>query len=170
MVLLFKILTLAFLLPLTTAYPAAAPHPFYVAVTEINQNAAAKTLEVSCRFFADDFEHTLQAASKTPLDILSGKDKAALDRVIPAYIGRHLQLSADSRPVKLTYLGYEVEKEAVFCYFEVQNLPTVKQLTIVNTLLHDFKPEQINILHVTVGGRRQSTRLNYPASRASFQF
>ena len=42
--------------------PKAAVHPFYVSVTEINQNAAEKSLEISCKFFADDFEQTLEKA------------------------------------------------------------------------------------------------------------
>ena len=30
-------------------------HPIYVSVTEIEHNAAEKTLEISCRIFTDDF-------------------------------------------------------------------------------------------------------------------
>ena len=50
------------------------------------------------------------------------------------------------------------------------NLPSVKSLDVLNTLLHDFKPEQINIMHVTIGGKRQSTKLDYPQSKAGFRF
>lgn len=148
----------------------APPHPFYVAVTEINQNPTEKTLEVSCKFFADDFEETLEKAYNKHLDIMAAKDRAAFDQFIPDYINKHLQLMVDGKPVKLSYVGYETEKEAVYAYFEVQNLVSVKQLDAVNTLLHDFKTEQINIMHVTAGGKRQSTKLDYPASKASFRF
>ncbi len=150
--------------------PASLPHPFYVAVTEVTQNAAEKSLEVSCKFFADDFEETLQKAYKTPLDITAAKDKGNFDRFIPDYISRHLSLFADGKPVKLSYIGFEKDKESVYCYFEVLNTPSVKQVQATNTLLHDFKNEQINIMHVTVNGKRQSTKLDYPASKAAFQF
>ena len=169
-----QILSFALLLPfgrLSNPEKApAAPHPFYVAVTEINQNPAEKTLEVSCKFFADDLEETLEKAYHTHLDIVAAKDRAAFDRFIPDYINKHLQLVADGKPVKLSYVGYETEKESAYAYFEVQNLSSVKQLDAVNTLLHDFKTEQINIMHVTAGGKRQSTKLDYPASKASFRF
>ena len=149
---------------------ASTPHPFYISVTEINQNTAEKMLEVSCKFFADDFEQTLEKAYNTHLDISSPKDKGSFDKFVPDYINKHLQLLADGKPVKLSYVGYEKEKESAYAYFEVQNLTSVKQLDAVNTLLHDFNTEQINIMHVTVGGKRQSTKLDYPSSKASFRF
>lgn len=148
----------------------AVPHPFYVSVTEINQNAKEGSLEISCKFFADDFEQTLDADYHAQADINATKDKATFDKLIPDYINKHLQLVADGKPVKLNYVGYETEKESAYCYFEVQGLSSVKQLDAMNSLLHDFKKEQINIMHVIVGGKRQSTKLDYPDTKASFRF
>lgn len=169
-----QIFLFAFLLPFQAvkSSPAAVSgfHPFYVSVTEINQNTAAKSLEISCKFFADDFEETLEKAYKTHLDISTGKDKAAFDQFIPDYINRHLLLLVDGKPAKLNYVGYEKEKESAYCYFEVPNVSSAKQLDATNSLLYDFKNEQINIMHVTVNGKRQSTKLDYPASKASFRF
>ena len=148
----------------------ANPHPFYVSVTEINQNATEKSLEISVKFFADDFEHTLEKAYNTKLDITTDKDKASFDKLIPDYIAKHFALAVDGKPVKASFVGFEKDKESVYCYFEIANLLSLKQLDAINSLLHDFKKEQINIMHVTVGGRRQSTKLDYPDTRASFRF
>jgi hypothetical protein len=145
-------------------------HPFYVSVTEINQNAAEKTLEISCKFFTDDFEHTLEKIYKSNLDFTADKDKASFDKYIPDYIGKHFVLSLDGKPVKLNYIGYEKEKESVYCYFEVTNTPAVNRMEISNNFLYELTQEQINIMHVTVNGKRQSTKLNYPAVKAMFQF
>lgn len=147
-----------------------SPHPFYISVTEINQNAAAKSLELSCKFFADDLEQTLEKANNARLDISSAKDKALFDKYIPDYVNKHLQLVVDGKPVNLTYVGYEKEKESAYCYFEIANLASPKQIDAVNSLLHDFRTEQINIMHVTLSGKRQSTKLDYPETRASFRF
>lgn len=168
----FHLLSLSFFLLLNTAGDSTkkAPHPFFIAVTEINQNAAAKSLEISCKFFADDLEQTLEKAYGTHLDISDAKDKASFDKFIPDYINKHLQLTADGKPLRLNFVGYEKEKESAFCYFEVLNIPLLKQLDATNSLLHDFTKEQINIMHVTVGGKRQSTKLDYPARDASFRF
>lgn len=147
-----------------------APHPFYVSVTEINQNAAEKSLEISCKFFMDDFEHVLEKSNKVQLDITTDKDKASFDKFIPLYVNKHFSLMGDGKPLKLNYVGYEKEKESVYCYFEVTGLPAVKQLHVTNNLLYDLTPEQINIMHVTVGGKRQSSKLNHPEVKAVFQF
>ncbi|HUC82869.1 MAG TPA: DUF6702 family protein [Flavisolibacter sp.] len=146
------------------------PHPFYVSVTEINHNAAEKSLEISCKFFLDDFEHVLEKTNKVQLDILSDKEKAAFDKYIPLYISNHLSFVIDGKPVKLNYLGYEREKESVYCYFEVTNVSLVKQLNITSNLLYDLTPEQINIMHVTVGGKRQSARLAHPETNTVVKF
>src|SRR5215218_781090 len=98
MAILLHILFSSLLLPFGPAKSGlpvtAKPHPFFISVTEIQQNTAEKTLEISCKFFADDFEETLEKIYKTHLDIASGKDKGAFDQFIPDYISRHLQLTA----------------------------------------------------------------------------
>ena len=148
----------------------ATPHPFYVAVTEINHNATEKTFEISCKFFADDFEQVLERTYKTQLDISAAKDKAVFDKYIPDYVNRHLSISVDGKPVSLHYVGFEKEKESAYAYFEITNVASVKNVTAVNSLLHDFIEQQINIMHVTIGGKRQSTKLDYPNAKAAFQF
>src|SRR4051812_25875749 len=74
-------------------------HPFYIAVTEINYNAKDKDLEISCKMFAEDLEQILEKNNKATLDITSDKDKARFDRYIPDYIGKHLDLIVDGKPV-----------------------------------------------------------------------
>jgi hypothetical protein len=145
-------------------------HPFYISVTEINQNAQDKTLEISCKLFADDFEETLKKNYKTVLDLTSEKDKAALDKFIPDYVNKHLSLVVDGKPVKLSYVGFEKEKESAYCYFQVENVLLVKKMEVSNSILHDYSDGQINIVHVVVNGKRQSTKLDYPAKQASFSF
>ena len=147
-----------------------AYHPFYVSVTEINHNAKEKTLEISCKFFADDFENVLEKAFKAQLDVTAEKDKAAFDNYIPAYINKHFNLVLDGKAAKLTYVGFEKEKESVYCYFEVPNAAAVKRIDIANNLLYDLTSEQINIMHMTIGGKRQSGKLSHPDVKAAYQF
>lgn len=147
-----------------------AAHPFYVSVTEVTHNAAEKSLEISCKFFADDFEHVLEKAYKHALDITTEKDKALFDKLVPDYINKHFSLTVDGKSVKLNYVGYEKEKESVYCYFEVSNLAAVKRFDVTNNLLYDLTTEQINIMHISVNGKRQSAKLNHPDTKAQFQF
>lgn len=150
--------------------PEKSVHPLYIAVTEINLNSSDKTLEVSCKLFADDLEQVLEKNNHIQLDIASGKDKATLDKCIPAYVKNHLAIAVDNKPVMLSYIGFEKEKESAYCYFQAENVSSVKKIDISNSLLYDYTTRQINIIHVTVNGKRQSTKLDCPDKEAGFNF
>ena len=151
-------------------------HPFHVSVVEINHNAADKTLEISCKIFTDDFEKVLaqnypqDAAHKVKVDLINPPNKAAMDTLVKKYIYSHLSLSADGKPVKLSYIGFEREAEAVYGYVQVDNISSVKKIDITNKLMYDLFADQINLMHVIVGGNRKSTKLDYPETQASFSF
>jgi hypothetical protein len=145
-------------------------HPYYVSVVEINHNATDKTLEISCKIFTNDFEETLEKNYKTRVDLVNPADKAAMDKLVSDYIKKHLSLQVDSKQVNFSYVGFEKEDEAIYSYFQIDNVASLKKLNVVNSILHDFSDQQINIVHCIVGGKRQSTKLDYPKTDASFQF
>ena len=145
-------------------------HPFFISVTEVNHNSSDKTLEISCKIFIDDFEKVLTQKFKSVVSISSPKNKATLDQQISQYVTEHLSFKTDGKAVKFSYIGFEIEEDAVFCYFEVANVSSLKKLDVANTLLHDLNSNQINILHITVGGDRKSHKLDFPKSDASFSF
>jgi len=145
-------------------------HPFHISVTEINHNAADKTLEVTCKIFTDDFEGVLAKNYKTKVDLINPPEKALMDTLVKKYIFSHLSVKANGKLVKFTYLGYEHDKEAVFAYLEVENVPAVSVFTVNNKLMYDFFEDQVNIMHLYVGGNRKSTKLSYPESEVSVNF
>ncbi|MGZ5287072.1 MAG: DUF6702 family protein [Flavisolibacter sp.] len=150
--------------------PVSESHPFYLSVTEINHNAANKSLEISCKMFADDIESILEKNYRTTLDITTEKDKPQFDRLIPDYFNKHLSLTVDGRPVKFSFVGFENDKESVYAYFEVVQVNAIKKMDVNNSILCDFNNEQINIVHVTVNGNRKSNKQVCPASLSSFSF
>lgn len=169
---LFKWLSGPFLglfvtLPLLSA---SEVHPLYISVTEINHNARDKILEVSCKVFTNDFETVLEKMAGAKVDLSAPKEKAVSDKLIAGYVERHLRLKVDGKPVQLHFVGSENEEDGTWSYFQVNDIPAVKRIDAVNDLLYDGFPQQINIMHVTVGGQRQSTRLDCPAANASFQY
>lgn len=145
-------------------------HPFYISVTEINHNATDKNLEISCKIFTDDFETALSKSSGVKPDLFNPKDKLAADKQITAYIKKHLVIKLDNKPVILEFVGFERENEAVWCYFQVPNTSPPKKVEINNDLLYDAFDQQINLMHISVGGNRKSTKLNHPDTSATFQF
>ena len=145
-------------------------HPFYVSVTQIEENTKEKILEITCKIFIDDFEKDLRKNFNTHVDLLNQADKLLMEKLINDYIKAHLQISVDGKPCLLQYIGYEKDEEAVNCYFQVSDIIVNKTVAITNNILFDYRPEQVNIVHVTVRATRKSTQLVNPDSKASFDF
>ena len=149
---------------------AGSAHPVHISTTEINHNAADKTLEISCRVFIDDFETCLSKIYHTKIDLSAANMKVAMDTLVKKYLSSHLQLKADDKTVVMQYLGFEKESEAVYAYFQVDKVAAVKKVEVINSILYDLYDDQISIIHVIIGGNRKSTRLNYPDKQAVISF
>jgi hypothetical protein len=145
-------------------------HPVFMSVTEIEHNAKAKTLEISCKLYTDDFEKTLRANYKTKIDLIDEKVHAQMEKYVNDYLKKRLQINADGNQTKLKYIGFEKIDEAVYVYYEAQNIATVKKIDVKNSILYDYKATQISLIHATVNGKRQSTKLINPEVNASISF
>lgn len=145
-------------------------HPFYVSVTEINHNPKTKTLEISTKIFFDDLETDIERESKVSFDIIKPSDKAKTNELIASYLKKHLQISVNHKTLPINYMGYEIQEDAIWCYLEIPKVKAVQQITVINNVLYNLHKEQINMLNVTVNGKRQSTKLDAPNGRVSFKF
>lgn len=162
---LFKWLTVAVL-----CTGSARPHPLYISVTEINHNTKDKILEISCKVFTNDLETVLERMAGTRVDLSSAASKTATDKLIDAYVEKHLRIRVDGKPVTLHFVGSEKEMDGTWSYFQVNGVQAVKRIDVADDLLYESFEQQINIVHVTVGSERKSTRLNRPEANATFEF
>ena len=145
-------------------------HPFYVSVTEINHNAKNKTIEISSKIFFDDLEQQIENESHVQIDIIKPKDKKKVDLLIANYVKRHLQIKVDGKVLAMNYVGYEIQEDAAWCYFEIPKVNKVKEIEINDNILFQLHKEQINMLNVVVDGKRQSTKLDAPEGKVVFKF
>ncbi len=150
--------------------PLFAAHPFYISVTEMSLNAKTKSLEISCKMFAEDIEEVLKQNYKTSVDLGNDKLQAQNNKLINDYLLKHFSINIDAKPAVLKFVGFEKENESIYCYFEVMNVPAIKKLVVNDSILQDYKQEQINIIHAIINGNRKSTKLNFPENQASFSF
>ena len=155
---------------LNLVYGSSVLHPIYVSVTEIEHNSKDKTLEVSCKIFTDDFEKTLRKAYNIHVDLLDPKEKEAMNKLVNDYVQRHLQISLEGKTVVMHFLGYEKMEEGIYSYYQVDNVNAVKNISITNNILYEYKTEQMGLIHVTVNGNRKSSKLNNPDEKISFEF
>lgn len=167
-----------FLLYFTLLFPGNNPrtsianssHPFFVSVTQIEENTNDHILEVSCKIFTDDFEKTLRMHYNRHVDLLHPQDKKAMNDLVNDYIKTHLKIVVDGKAAALEFVGYEQNEEGVECYFQVNNVLVKKSVSVFNDLLFEYKPEQTNIVHVTVRHKRKSRQLVNPENTINFTF
>jgi len=145
-------------------------HPFYVSVTEIKHNPQTKNVELSIRVFFDDFEKSLSHQYKSKVNILKPTDRKQVDALIADYVSRHLKVTADGKLLVFKYLGYEIEEDAAWCYLESPKVENIKVLRVQNDILYAEHPTQSNMIHVVVNGKRKSTKLDNPNSKAELTF
>jgi len=145
-------------------------HPLHLSVTEINHNSSDKTLEISCKLFTDDFEKVLAQNYKTKVDLINPVDRPAMEKLVNDFIQKHLAIKADGKSVQLSYLGYERDNDATYSYFQADNIGSAKKLEIINNILHELFTDQINMMHIVVGGKRKSIKLDFPEKEAVISF
>ena len=145
-------------------------HPIFVTVTEIEHNAIEKTLEISCKIFVDDFEKSLRKKHNTKIDLQDAKLKAEMSQLVNNYLQKHLSISTDGKKASLQFLGFELQEEAVICYFEAKNIEKLGKIELINNILYEENAQQMGIIHVLVNGVRKSSRLNNPDEKATFSF
>ena len=150
--------------------PEMPLHPFYVSVTEMNYNKSQASLELSCKLFTDDFEDALKNEYKTRVDLQQSKDRKQVETYVAEYIQKHLQIKVNGRSVAMSFVGYEIESESAWCYFEVKQVPAVKSIDIINDVLYESHDAQISIIHILVDGHRKSGKLVNPEKQVTFQF
>ncbi|RTL55050.1 MAG: hypothetical protein EKK39_03065 [Sphingobacteriales bacterium] len=147
-----------------------AMHPFYVSVIDLHHNAKEKMVEVSIRIFTDDLEQVLKKHFNKNVDLTLPANKAEVDNMIQQYISQKMNVTINNARVHLKYIGYEIQKESVWSYFEIDNIPSIKKMDITSTLLYDYQPTQVNIFHVNCNGEDKSYKLDNPQNAVSFIF
>lgn len=143
-------------------------HPYHVGSVEFNYNSNSKTFEISGRFFIDDLENALNKKYGTSFHFQDQKFKKELDESLKKYTSEYLKLKSDNQFVKLNYLGFEEDSEAVNIYLESDVIKPPKKVETAVSMLYNLYDDQMNIVHIIVSGKRKSTKLNYP-DRYSYQ-
>jgi len=152
---------------LNSALPSkdANRHPLHLSSTELNYNAKTTTVEISCRIFTDDFEDLLGKKYKIKPDLSSAAKHKEMDLLINKYMAERFKLAANGKSLRVNYLGFENDKEAVIIYLESDKVKALKKLETTSTVLYDLFNDQINIFHVTFNGNRKSSKLTYPENK-----
>ena len=139
----------------------AGSHPFYVSTTEIEYIPKSKEVGIAFKTFPDDMEETIRIFAGKKID-LSSKNKSENNQLISNYLRQHLQIEINQSRKELNFLGYEIEKEAIWVYFNIQKVNSIKEMKIISDVMYEYKPEQTNIIHLNLKGNTISHKLTSP--------
>ncbi|MCH7398814.1 hypothetical protein MM236_12490 [Belliella sp. DSM 107340] len=131
-------------------------HPFYISLTDIRYNDASNTIEVAQKIFWDDLERGLGETFGTKVDFLNPNDPEKLKKMVEKYVIQHNEIVINEKNIKLTFLGYEIEEEAVWIYLEGESSGIPKTVNIRNTILIDQFNDQQNIVNFYIGKKPKS--------------
>jgi hypothetical protein len=145
-------------------------HPFFVSVIDINHNEKEATIEISVRCFTNDLEKMIAAETKTTIDLSQPSQKNKGDALLKAYLTKRLNLAVNGNKSSLEYLGFEIQNESTWTYFEIKNIKQLSQLNVLCEVLFGVNDQQINIFHVNAKGVRKSYELIYPKNTTQFNF
>jgi hypothetical protein len=126
----------------------AKTHPFFLSLTEIKYNPGSKKMEVAQKIFWDDLETALGKHFNEKIDFLNPKDQSKLENQIRGYLLSHNEVMVNGKPLTLDFLGYEVDEDAAWFYFESSETETPKTVEVKNTILLDDFNGQQNIVHI----------------------
>lgn len=145
-------------------------HPLHLSVCDISLNRDTQSLEISHRLFADDLENVLRPTLGEKTDIINPADPEKLSKAIGDYVLQHFRLSMDNQQLNPRYLGYELDEDVVWVYFEVPNVHHLEQISVRNTLFFDIFEDQLNLINVKKDGKIQSMKLEPDQKEGKLRF
>jgi hypothetical protein len=145
-------------------------HPFYLSVTELKYDSKTKSLQGSVKLFTNDFEEALKKIYNHPVDLINGKDKDAIGKLLTDYLQKHLIIKVAGNEQTFSFIGYEIEEEVIWMHVEYKNCPAPKKLVVLNTLLYDFIKTQTNIVNCDYNSSKKSFKVTCPEKAIRFDF
>ena len=144
----------ALLLLLLTPLLALA-HAYHASIAELRYNPAKRQVEISIKVFIDDLEKALSQDQLTAVHL----DEPRAQALAAAYLQRSLRVGTKpGEALPLQFVGMQAEQDAYWLHARV-SLPAGRPLTglrLRHTLLLDLFPDQMNIVNLEAGGKKQS--------------
>jgi hypothetical protein len=167
---IFLFVLLCFCAGLCAGSPAVHAHPIHIGLVQMDYNAKSRTLELSVKLFADDFESAVNKLNNVTLRLGSERELKESAVLLFDYVQRNMKISVNGSAAALHLLGKELEGEAVWLYVEIPNVQNVKKIALTNTLLFDMYDDQSNLVNISAGGQRKSAIFRKGKETATIDF
>jgi len=149
---IFFVLLLSFM----NSSPEADAHEFHLSKSTINYSTENQSLQITMNMFIDDLELALQPTAGDTLRICTRKEKDDAEENIHAYILEHFTIEIKGKKIVPEFLGKEPSDDlaAVWCYLEVENIPSFSEISISNTIMTELFDDQKNMTNIQLDKNR----------------
>jgi hypothetical protein len=161
----------SYLISMVLMWSISLFHPLHLSVTDVEYDELNKTLKFTSRLFVDDIEKEIRTTLNEPyLDITNPTGNRSTNEIIAPYIKEKYKVFVNGKEEVINYLGHELEDEAIYCYFEIDKVEMINDLTIENSILLDYYDDQVNMVHLKVDGKLRSTKITPEKRQGMFEF
>ncbi|UOG73909.1 hypothetical protein MTX78_17525 [Hymenobacter tibetensis] len=149
-----KLLVLPVLLAATLT---AWAHAYHASIMDVRYNAQKQQLEIALKVFTDDFEKALSTGRPAAIS-LDQSPKPLVTQLTTDLLRKSLAFGTKpGEMLPLQLLGMQKESDAHWLYCTVKLAKPTTSLTLRHSLLLLTFPDQMNIVNVEAGGKKQST-------------
>ena len=159
---------LIFILFSLTSLPS--PHPLHVSIMQMDHNEETNTLERTLKAFVDDFELGLKDYSNIKVFLNDNEGSDSIDIIMEKFVSQMTSYKINGKTNEIKWIGWELEKDEVFIYYEIALTKKVKSISVQNDLLMNEYLDQVNIVHLKYMGKNKSFLLEEKKSEKAFEF
>lgn len=146
-------------------------HKYYVSTSNMEYNTETKTIDVSVKMTAHDFESILETKYNIRMHLETIADTSEIGLYIQSYLAENFILTSGEIQATMRYIGKEVTlRDELFFYLSFSEIKDPKTIQIKNTLLFTQFAQQQNIVHYKVGELSKSVTLVSSKPEAELKF
>ncbi|MCK0131200.1 hypothetical protein MWU59_06740 [Flavobacteriaceae bacterium F08102] len=146
-------------------------HKFYISLINVEHSTKENTIQISMRIFIDDLQQVLQKNYDQTYELATSDEPVKkVNKDIDKYAHKHFNIAINGKDSHFNYLGKEYEHDVVYLYFEVDNIKTVSEVKITDTMLIDQFPDQKNIIKLDINNIKKTFFLTNKTPSDSLKF
>ncbi len=131
-------------------------HAYHASIMDVRYNAQKQQLEIALKVFTDDFEAALSTGRPASIS-LDQSPKPLVTQLTTDLLRKSVAFATKPGEVlPLQLLGMQKENDAHWLYCTVKLAKPVTSFTLRPSLLLPTFPDQMNIVNVEAGSKKQS--------------
>ena len=142
----------------------------HVSICQINYNKQNQNLEIYIHVFTDDLITALKSRNAPELFLGENKELPQTDSLINSYLKSKLSILVNDKATDISFIGKEIETDAVWCYYETKKIDEPKKITVYCEILTEIFDTQSNIIQFTKNNEMLSLIFDKLKTEGSINF